>query len=152
MVKNRWIRIFGQNCDNIWELDDVARDAADRKYVSASNWRQREYNRCARMGVSDMVTQYERLCLDDTSDQCFDLAQAAAEAIAIDFGCKSIRDDNDRPTSYQSACRQVAINSCPGSLTTTLNDGCPSEIVVTTTKRLELQAKCASNVNRLLDI
>jgi hypothetical protein len=153
IVKYQWNRKCYQNCDNIWDLADLANDAADRTYVSSSNWRQREFNRCARLGVADMVGRYERLCLDDNSDQCLDLAVAAAQSIAVDFGClpPMAKVPGSTTSIYQSNCRQVAINNCPGSLTTTLKAWCPNK-TITTTKRLELESKCGSKVNGFLNI
>ncbi len=148
IVKYQWNRKCNQNCDNIWDLADFANDVADQTYVSSSTWRQWEFNRCARLGVADMVGQYERLCLDDNSDQCLDLAVAAAQSIAFDFGCSPPRSKHPESTTsiYQANCRRVAINNCPGSLTTTFKEWCP-QLSITTTERLELESKCGSKVN-----
>lgn len=153
IVKYEWNRKCNQNCDNIWDLADLADSAADRTYAYGSSWRQREFNRCARLGVADMVARYERLCLEDTSDQCLDLAVAAAQSIAVDFGClpPMAKVPGSTISTYQANCRQLAISNCPGSLTTTLQEWCPKK-TVTTSKRLELNSKCGPKVNGFLNI
>jgi hypothetical protein len=62
VVKNEWNREFNRNCRYIDDLEGEARRAADRTYRRARTWKEREFNRCARQGVQDMVGRYERLC------------------------------------------------------------------------------------------
>lgn len=62
VVKHEWNRHFDSNCDYIDELDDETRRVANRTYRRARSWKEREFNRCARQGVQDMVGRYERLC------------------------------------------------------------------------------------------
>jgi len=151
IVKYVWNRTYGQDCANIWDLADTADSSADRTYVSASNWQQREFNRCARLGVADMVARYEKICLEDSSDQCMLLATNAASSIAIDFGCKPPYAAKVPESTYQANCRQVAINNCPGQLTAKLKEWCPNK-TITTSKRLQLESKCGPEVNSALGI
>ena len=62
IVKNEWTQEFNRNCRYIDYLAGEARRAADRTYRRARTSKEREFNRCAREGVRDMVGRYERLC------------------------------------------------------------------------------------------
>lgn len=62
IVKNEWNREFQRDCRDIDYLAGESRRAADRTYRRARTWKEREFNRCAREGVQDMVERYERLC------------------------------------------------------------------------------------------
>lgn len=152
MVKNEWDRSFERNCDNIWDLEDEATQAADRSYRRARNWREREFNRCAQSGVKDEVRKYEKKCLDDTSDQCFDLAQAAAEAIVIEFVC--VPSDMAKVPSaidYKEKCKTLGKNNCPGRIWTTIAKWCPEKDNMKTQERLELEDQCGPKVDSFFD-
>lgn len=154
MVKNEWDRTLGRNCDYIWDLEDDAQRAADRSYRRARNWREREFNRCARLGVQDEVKKYEKKCLDDTSDQCFELAQAAAEAIVLEFVClpPDTAKVPNAPIDYNKNCRTLGKNNCPGRIWMTVAKWCPEEDDNMTTKnRLDLEKKCGSKVDSFFE-
>lgn len=152
MVKNEWDRSFERNCDYIWDLEEDANRAADRAYRRGRNWREREFNRCARLGVKDAVRKYEKKCLDDTSDQCFDLAQAAAEAIVLDFGCvpPDLAKAPGTPVDYKENCRTLAKNNCPGRIWTVIDNWCPENNGMKTENRLKLERKCGPTVDSFI--
>ena len=155
MIKNEWTSEFERNCDFIWDLEDEAQRAADRSYRRARNWREREFNRCARLGVQDQVINYERQCLDETSDQCFDLAQAAAESIVFEFVCNPRIENFKVPTpiDYKEKCRNVAKNNCPGLIWTTMEKWCPKK--ADHIKRRELmilEDKCGPTIDGFFGI
>ncbi len=62
IVKNEFNRHFHRDCNDLDELRGASRRRADREYRRARNFNQREFNRCAREGVQDMIERYERLC------------------------------------------------------------------------------------------
>lgn len=152
MVKNEWDRDFERNCDNIWDLEDESQRSADRSYRRARNWREREFNRCARLGVQNEVRKYEKKCLEDTSDQCFDLAQAAAEAIVLEFVCAP-SETAKVPTAidYKENCITLAKSNCPGRIWTTIAKWCPTKDIKKVSDRLELEDYCESTVDSFFD-
>ena len=152
LVKYEWERDLDENCDEIWNLEEDAQRAANRKYRRGRTWREREYNRCARLGVKDAVKKYEDQCLNTTSDQCFDLAQAAAEAIVQQNVCDP-PEMAKVPTTidYKENCRTMAVNHCPANIRAVIDDWCPEkDEKMTTDQRLKLERKCGAEVDRLI--
>lgn len=154
IIKNKWDRDFEGDCDFIWDLEDVGQRAANRTYRRGRNWREREFNRCARLGVQDQVKSYERQCLDHTSDQCFDLAQAAAEAIVLEFVCAP-KETAKVPTliDYKENCRNVAKNNCPDRIWTTMEKWCPTQADnIKPRELIILENKCGPTVNNFFKV
>ena len=99
---------MGSTCSKIWSFADTVDDYLDEYYpTDTSDWRRNSCNEGVAKGVSSteniwrmfsyanivliklkrcksqaqqVVDKYEKKCLDDTPDECYDLGQAAAQS------------------------------------------------------------------------
>ena len=51
----------------------------DANYPDNGNWQDEAYNRGVRVGSGEVVTKYEKQCLEDTPDECDAVGKAAAQ-------------------------------------------------------------------------
>jgi len=102
--------------------------------------------RGARAGANKVVFEQEKSCLEDTTDECTELGEAAAQEIAFEF-CPFDTSASFAPPSrpdYKEACREVASGICEGAVGNQVNNnGCS----LTTSELLMLQDKCEYQVN-----
>lgn len=129
--------------------------------------------RGARAGANKVVFEQEKSCLEDTTDECTELGEAAAQGnsnksfffallswltncfcslllvfieIAFEF-CPFDTSASFAPPSrpdYKEACREVASGICEGAVGNQVNNnGCS----LTTSELLMLQDKCEYQVN-----
>ena len=95
-----------------------------------------------RTGAMKKVNKYEKICLEDTPDECIALGEAAAQEIAFEycpFGASSFM----RP-DYKETCREVATGVCKGAVGAQVSEnGCG----ISDQDLLTLRNKCERQVN-----
>ncbi len=150
-VKKIW-RNSGEDCDNVWDLQQRANKAKRRNYLrNPRNWRDQAYNRCARDGIDAQVKRIEKECLEDDSSQCEDLGETAAEIIVFDNVCTpdfSSSSYGHHPPNYKKTCREVAYGICEGNISSTAREYC-RDTRVSTSRLRSLQDKCEDQVNKM---
>jgi hypothetical protein len=77
-AERQW-RNSGSDCGNIFGFQKKVDRDVKKKYPQSSNWRTDSYNRGARSGADEVVTKYEKKCLEDNPDECTALGDAAAQ-------------------------------------------------------------------------
>jgi hypothetical protein len=94
-----------------------------------------------------VVTKYEKQCLDDSPDECYDLGQAAAQIIAFDFCPFSAADATGySQPNYKASCRSVAYGVCEGAIYSNVRgNGCS----ISTSQLSKLQNKCEGQVDSM---
>jgi hypothetical protein len=71
---------MGGSCSNVWGFEEEVDDHLDDYYpTDTSNWRTNSCNQGVEAGADQVVEKYEKQCLDDSPDECYDLGQAAAQ-------------------------------------------------------------------------
>jgi hypothetical protein len=98
--------------------------------------------------IDQVVAKYEKQCLDDTPDECYDLGQAAAQMIAFDFCPFSAQSDATAygQPNYKASCRSVAYGVCEGAIYNNVRDnGCS----ISTSQLNNLQNKCKGQVDSM---
>jgi hypothetical protein len=74
----------GSSCSSIWGFEDQVDDYLDEYYpTDTSNWRTNSCNEGVAEGAEQVVDKYEKQCLDDNPDECYDLGNAAAQRETI---------------------------------------------------------------------
>lgn len=141
----------GSNCANIWGFDDQVQRSMNRNYAnrSSDNWRQGAYKRGVREGADTVVAKYEKECLEDNSDECFDLGEAAAYEIAWAYCPTSASASHhyDYP-NYKATCKTVAYGVCKGEISGAVKgNGC---MTIPTSDLLDLQSKCRRQVDNMV--
>eukprot|EP00579_Thalassiosira_antarctica_P016244 CAMPEP_0201944986 /NCGR_PEP_ID=MMETSP0903-20130614/53672_1 /ASSEMBLY_ACC=CAM_ASM_000552 /TAXON_ID=420261 /ORGANISM="Thalassiosira antarctica, Strain CCMP982" /LENGTH=306 /DNA_ID=CAMNT_0048488043 /DNA_START=136 /DNA_END=1056 /DNA_ORIENTATION=- len=149
-VRQAW-RNNGQNCDDVWSVENEANRIKERKFPrNSGNWRTETYNECARRGVDDEVGRIEKECLEDDSSQCTDLGNAAAELVVMDNFCTPDSDRGDKGrTDYKRECKKAAYRVCEGNIPNVADRWCPDKNM-STSKLSELQDKCRRQVNSMV--
>ena len=128
-----------------------------------------------RAGANQIVTKYEKQCLEDTTEECIDVGKAAAEGkkqyniignlnciyesfilslvsqitteIAYEY-CQfsAITFGHDPALDYKQNCREVAYGVCEGSVGDQVNDnGCD----ISYWQLIRLQRKCEDQVDMM---
>jgi hypothetical protein len=96
-----------------------------------------------------VVDKYEKQCLDDSPDECYDLGQAAAQMIAFDYCPFNAADEAATAygqPNYKASCRSVAYGVCEGAIYGYVRDnGCS----ISTSKLNQLQAECEDQVDSM---
>eukprot|EP00956_Cyclotella_meneghiniana_P011474 scaffold16121_cov68-Cyclotella_meneghiniana.AAC.2 len=135
-----WIE-NGSDCGFIFSYQDVVDATLEDECPENTN-----FCRGARAGANKVVFEQEKSCLEDTTDECTELGEAAAQEIAFEF-CPFDTSASFAPPSrpdYKEACREVASGICEGAVGNQVNNnGCS----LTTSELLMLQDKCEYQVN-----
>lgn len=152
-VRQSWKR-NGSDCVDAWSIDDTGKQIKRRNYPeNPRDWKQKSYNQCARKGVDAMVEQIKKECLNDSTDQCEDLGEAAAEGIVFENVCIPMFDSqaagNKKP-NYKKTCKKVARGICKGDISRKIKKYCPDD-KVNANKLERLMGKCKSEINSLVD-
>jgi hypothetical protein len=67
-----------------------------------------------------VVEKYEKQCLKNSSDECYDLGHVAAQMIAFDYCPFSAADEASDTAygqpNYKASCRSVAYGVCEGAI------------------------------------
>jgi len=143
-AERQW-RNSGSDCGNIFGFQKQVDRNVKKNYPQSSNWRTDSYNRGARSGADEVVTKYEKKCLEDNPDECTDLGNAAAQEIAYDY-CQKAAPYGSRP-NYKKTCRQVAYGICEGGVQKNVQSSCNKKL--TTSELRNLQTKCRGQVNSM---
>ncbi|KAL7550953.1 hypothetical protein ACHAWF_018583 [Thalassiosira exigua] len=153
-MSRAWRRM-GENCDDTIGRNNRLRQESRRLSdgFNGGNWRKRESNRCARNGVEAEEQAILKKCLDTNTDVCTDLAKAAAFRIVSanthrDSRCEPVGRMSSRNTNYRSECRQMAIDTCPGEITTEWRNVCGSSPSGSIFR--DMRNECSSTVRNLL--
>lgn len=87
----------------------------DDNFPDNGNWQDEAYNRGVRAGADEVVEQYEKQCLDDTTEECTDVGETAAQGTyqAFDILCsRSLHKYYYSPLlSYSTT--EIAFEFCP---------------------------------------
>ena len=71
---------MGGSCSNIWGYEDAVDDYLDVHYpTDTSNWKTNSCNEGVEAGADQVVDKYEKQCLEESPDECYDLGHAAAQ-------------------------------------------------------------------------
>ncbi|KAL7506715.1 hypothetical protein ACHAXN_004503 [Cyclotella atomus] len=139
----------GSSCSNIWGFEDQVDNYLESKYpTDTSDWRKNSCHEGMKKGADQVVAKYEKQCLDDTPDECYDLGQAAAQMIAFDFCPFSAQSDATAygQPNYKASCRSVAYGVCEGAIYNNVRDnGCS----ISTSQLNNLQNKCKGQVDSM---
>jgi hypothetical protein len=95
-----------------------------------------------------VVAKYEKQCLENSPDECYDLGQAAAQMIAFDYCPFSVQADATAygQPNYKASCRSVAYGVCEGAIYGYVRDnGCS----ISTSKLNQLQDECEDQVDSM---
>lgn len=152
-VENMWEKKpFYGDCDNAWGLSDAAEDLKEDKYPEDdSNWRMDTYYKCGRNGVDDEVATIEKECFYDSSSQCTDLGNAAAEIVVMDNWCtpSGAYGAAHKDPNYKKECKEAAVTICEGNISNVANRWCPDKNL-STGKLKQLQDECEDQVNDMV--
>ena len=155
-VKALWREAYGGDCDKVWNLEKATSLILNLKFqqTDQDSWRQKMFKSCARDGGQKVVAQYQKECLEDLSEQCMDLAIAAAETIVRRYDiCQGLEvyHNYDLPPKYEEKCRQFAAMNCPGEIRKVLEDWCPESGMEALENqiKIDLVNECKSAVHRL---
>ena len=79
-VAEKMWKEMGSSCSNIWGFEDKVEDYIEVKYpTDTSDWRKNSCHQGVEAGADQVVDKYEKQCLDDSPDECYDLGHAAAQ-------------------------------------------------------------------------
>jgi hypothetical protein len=98
--------------------------------------------------VDQVVAKYEKQCLENSPDECYDLGQAAAQMIAFNYCPFSAQADATAygQPNYKASCRSVAYGVCEGAIYGYVRDnGCS----ISTSKLNQLQDECEDQVDSM---
>lgn len=70
---------LGSSCGNIWYFEDDVDEYLKKYPTDTSNWKKNSCHEGMQKGADQVVQKYEKKCLDDSPDECYDLGQAAAQ-------------------------------------------------------------------------
>eukprot|EP01083_Nonionella_stella_P000619 1754_1 len=158
-VASKW-DYLGEDCDEIFGLEGSVKRMAQHRFRDrrSNNWREREINRCARIGAADQVKRYEEECLETDSGVCDDMAESAAESIVFKKVCTPEyprfegmmmdQDVHEKP-NYKKACRNAAIRSCQGIIMPKVKKYCKGR-TLRTSYLITLQDMCEDEVENML--
>ncbi|KAL3804795.1 LOW QUALITY PROTEIN: hypothetical protein ACHAWO_005324 [Cyclotella atomus] len=99
----------GSSCTNIWSsFEYEILEYLDAEYpTDARNWREKSYHEGIKKGADDVIAKYEKQCLNDTPDECYDLGHASAGAIAYRY-CHPCRPDCLHPNNQVQTTKPSA--------------------------------------------
>ena len=150
----------GENCNNVWSLEEEADQMKDMKYPdgdsksksgkSNNSSNKKSFDSCAHQGVDDAVKKTEKDCLEDDSSQCTDLGKAAAEHVVMENFCTP--GSNPGATSnpdYRKECKKAATSICEGQIPIVANKWCHTK-GMSTSKLRDMQGKCKEQVNKMV--
>ncbi|KAL7503939.1 hypothetical protein ACHAXN_001657 [Cyclotella atomus] len=136
----------GSDCGYVFSFQDDVDDYIDENFPDNGNWQDESYNRGVRAGADQVVQKYEKMCLENTSDECNDLGVAAAQEIAFGFCPFNAESSFARP-NYKERCRLVAVGICEGNVGKQVEkNGCG----ISSGELQKLQDKCEDQVNEMV--
>ncbi|KAL3784826.1 hypothetical protein ACHAWO_005822 [Cyclotella atomus] len=142
---------MGGSCSNIWGYEDAVDNYVDEHYpTDTSNWRTNPCNEGVEVGADQVIEKYEKQCLENSPDECYNLGHAAAQMIAFDYCPFSAANEasgtaNGQP-NYKASCRSVAYSVCEGAIYGYVRDnGCS----ISTSKLGDLQDECEDQVDSM---
>eukprot|EP00956_Cyclotella_meneghiniana_P000016 scaffold40_cov68-Cyclotella_meneghiniana.AAC.3 len=140
----------GSSCSNIWGYEDAVDDYLDEYYPDdTGNWKTDACHDGMEKGADQVVAKYEKMCLDDTPDECYDLGQTAAQIIAFDYCPFSAADEASATSApdYKESCKEVATSICEGAVYNYVKqNGCSPS----TSELAKLQDKCDDQVESMV--
>ena len=100
------------------------------------------------------MKKFKDKCLkvEDTSEECFDLAQAAAEAIVQQNVCDRPETEKVPPTNdFMENCRTMGTDNCRAQIWIVIDDWCSEkDNNMMIQPHLDLERKCGAEVDRLI--
>lgn len=143
-------KIFKSNggCSNIWSLSNDADKQLTRGTFKTDNKRDaprtKLYKEGGRAGVKEQVKELEKQCLQNP-DECILLGESAAQALAYEY-CGQAKGYAYQ--NYKKTCREIAINTCKGSINTEIYNTCQKS--PSSSELLKWQKKCTHKIDDLI--
>ena len=136
---------LGSSCASAWSefRDSVNRRISNNGWNSLGNWRTRSYNRGARAGMNEVVTEKEKECFHDSADECVDLGNEAARILAYDYCETNSGPGMVNVKEWRRECRDAAVDQCRGQMFSQVRSECGSP---NTSDLRDLQSKCWNQV------
>ena len=137
-------RDLGRNCASAWNdfQSRVNRRISNNGWNSSGNWRTKSFNRGAREGMNQVVTERENECFRDSSDECDELGNEAARILAFDH-CGRVSGMSGGRNRWRRICRDEAITQCRRRISRSVNNECGSP---SSRDVRNLQNKCRNKV------
>jgi hypothetical protein len=100
--------------------------------------------------MKEVLTDKEKECFRDSSEECEDLGNAAARIIAYRH-CQTVSMSRDESQSrrWRRDCRNSAINQCKGQVSAQVRRDCGARL--RTNELLNLQGKCDNQVYNMIN-
>ena len=135
---------LGSSCSSAWSefRDSVNRRIRNNGWNSLGNWRTSSYNRGARAGMNEVITEKETECFHDSADECVDLGNEAARILAYDY-CEVDSFRNQNVQDWRWECREAAVDQCRGQMFSQVRRECGSP---NTSDLRNLQSRCRNQV------